>query len=108
MSLVVTGGFLTAFTHLAGVRRTLDARHAQQGTAERPEQDPVDIAVTRLLGATLVSAAAAAVLAVGTSVATDDQGRVTGVFAAATWAGSALPLVFSSLPCRRCTAPMCR
>lgn len=54
---IFAGGFLTAFTHLAAVRRTLDARHAQQEGAERPERDLVDIAVTRLLGATLVSAA---------------------------------------------------
>lgn len=97
---IFAGGFLTAFTHLSGVRRTLDARHGQQGGAESPERDLVDISVTRLLGATLVSAATAAVLVVGTSVATDDEGRVTGVFAAATWAGSALSLVlfFSAVP----------
>lgn len=97
---IFAGGFLTAFTHLSGVRRTLDARHDQQGAAERPERDLVDIAVTRLLGATLVSAATAAVLVVGTSVATDDQDRVMGVFAATTWAGSALSLMlfFSAVP----------
>ena len=97
---IFAGGFLTAFTHLSGVRRTLDARHGQQGAAERPERDLVDVAVTRLLGATLVSAATAAILVVGTSVAVDDQGRVMGVFAAATWAGSALSLVlfFSAVP----------
>lgn len=97
---IFAGGFLTAFTHLSGVRRTLDARHGQQGAAEHPERDLVDVAVTRLLGATLVSAATAAILVVGTSVAVDDQGRVMGVFAAATWAGSALSLVlfFSAVP----------
>lgn len=97
---IFAGGFLTAFTHLSGVRRTLDARQPQQGAAESPERDLVDISITRLLGATLVSAATAAVLVVGTSVATDDQGRVVGAFAAATWAGSALSLVlfFSAVP----------
>lgn len=97
---IFAGGFLTAFTHLSAVRRTLDARHAQQEAAERPERDLVDIAVTRLLGATLVSATTAAVLVVGTSVATDDQDRVMGLFAAATWAGSALSLMlfFSAVP----------
>lgn len=39
-------------------------------------------------------------LVVGTSVATDDQDRVMGVFAATTWAGSALSLMlfFSAVP----------
>lgn len=97
---IFAGGFLTAFTHLSGVRQTLDARHAWQGAAERPERDLVDISVTRLLGATLASAATAAILVVGTSVATDDHDRVMGVFAAVTWAGSALSLVlfFSAVP----------
>lgn len=90
---IFAGGFLAAFTHLSTVRQTLDDRHAQQGAAERPERDLIDIAVTRLLGATLVSAATAAVLVVGTSTATDEEGHVVGGFAAATWAGSALSLV---------------
>lgn len=48
----------------------------------------------------LTSVATAAVLIVATSAATNDQGRVVGVFAAATWAGSALSLVlfFSAVP----------
>ncbi|MFD4420267.1 hypothetical protein ACFWN7_02040 [Agromyces sp. NPDC058484] len=89
---IFAGGFLAAFTHLSTVRQTLGERHAQQGAAERPERDLVDIAVTRLLGATLVSAATAAVLVVGTSAAANDEGEVVGGFAAATWAGAALSL----------------
>lgn len=90
---IFAGGFLAAFTHLSTVRQALDDRHAQQGLAERPERDLIDIAVTRLLGATLVSAATAALLVVGTSTSTNDKGHVIGAFAAATWAGAALSLV---------------
>ncbi|WP_104129617.1 hypothetical protein [Cryobacterium sp. N21] len=97
---IFAGGFLAAFTHLSSVRQVLDARHSTLGAAEAPERDLVDIAVTRLLGATLVSATTAAILVVGTSIAPDEEGHVVGVFAAATWAGSTLSLIlfFSAVP----------
>lgn len=90
---ILAGGFLAAFTHLSGVRQTLDARQKQSGAAEAPERDLVDVAVTRLLGATLVSVVTSAVLVIGASVSTDKHGHVTGLWAAATWTGSALSMV---------------
>ncbi len=91
---IFAGGFLAAFTHLATVRQTLEGRHAQQGEAESPERNLVDIAVTRLLGgASLLSASTVAVLVVGTSAAANDKGEIVGAFAAATWVGATLSLI---------------
>lgn len=90
---ILAGGFLAAFTHLSGVRQTLDARQTQSGAAEMPERHLVDVAVTRLLGATLVSVVTSAVLVIGASVSTDKDGHITGPWAAAAWTGSALSMV---------------
>ncbi|QIM18669.1 hypothetical protein G7066_08700 [Leucobacter coleopterorum] len=102
---IFAGGFLAAFTHLSTVRQTLNDRHAEQGAAERPERDLIDIAVTRLLGATLVSAATAAVLVVGTSVAVNAEGEVgegsrrrPGLAHRSRWCSSCLRFPPSTVP----------
>lgn len=83
----------------SSLRTAQGPRQSEQGIAEQPERDRVDIAVTRVQSGTSVSAATPAVLVVGTSVATDGEGRVLGAFAAATWAGSplSLMLIFSAV-----------
>lgn len=97
---IFAGGFLTAFTHLSTVRQTLQERESIYGEAEAPERELIDVSVTNLLSATLVSVVTAAVLIVGRNAAADGEGRVTGIFAATTWTGSALAffLFISAVP----------
>ena len=78
---LLAGGFLSAFTHVASLRQRLTERAAQYEHAERANRDYLDETATSLLVGSLLSGVAATFLIVAMNFASP-TGGITGIAAA--------------------------
>lgn len=82
---LLAGGFLTAFTHLSGVRLRLAEREPTWGVAERFDRDAIDETCAHLLVASWMSGAATGWLLLGMNFGAgsgDREDTIVGVWAA--------------------------